>query len=366
VRYSDWDHVRRVLAVRLDGVGAVVTLGPALRVLKGALPRAQLTLLASPSGSQVVPLLPWVDDLLVHDPVWNERADGAQPAPIDVGAQVDLIELVEGRRFDVAVVFTSRDRSPWPAAYVCYLAGVPLRIGQSAERGGGLLTHWVRPLPGDAHPVDRDLYLLESAGLPVAGRQLQLRVPEAARHRAAGLLARLKPAWEEPFAVLAPAAGGPYPAAAYAHVCRELVDRAGLPVVVVGGGADAWLADRVLAVGAGPQVASLAGQTSVPELAAVIERAELVVTASAATMHVADALRRPMVVLAAAREPLARWRPRATPARLLRLGTATDPPPAVVAGEAVTVLAAPARRQAPDRSGRLAVAPPEPPADERA
>jgi ADP-heptose:LPS heptosyltransferase len=359
VRYKEWEHVRRVLAVRLEGVGSVVTLGPSLRVLKGALPKAQVALLASPSGSQVVPLLPWVDDLLVHDPIWQDTS--AEPL-IDVEAQVELVELIESRRFDVAIVFTSRQRSPWPAAYVCYLAGVPIRLGQSRELGGGLLTHWVRPLPDDAHPVDRELYLLESSGLPVAGRQLELHIPDPARVTAANLIEALGFLPEEPYAVLAPepvASRRRYPAGAYAELCRDLARRAGLPVVIVGGGGDAPMADQIAAGAGSAPVASVAGKTSVPELAAIVESATLVITGSAATMQVADALRRPMVVLAAADEPAAHWRPRAAVARLLRAKTYLEIPPTVVTEEALTVLEAPTQRDAPDPSGRLALSPPD-------
>jgi ADP-heptose:LPS heptosyltransferase len=133
-------------------------LGPALRTLKGALPKAQITLLASPDGAQAAPLLPWVDEVLVHDAVWqmgNVRGGAApEDVPIDVEAQVDVIEAIEGRQVDAAFIFTATGHSPWPAAYLTYLSGVGIRIGQSREFGGGLLTHWVEPLPDKVHQVD--------------------------------------------------------------------------------------------------------------------------------------------------------------------------------------------------------------------
>ena len=151
MQYRDWQHVRHILAVRLDDVGDVVMLGPALRTLKGALPQAQITLLASPEGAQVAPLLPWVDEVLVHEAVWQIRnvPGGADPedVPIDVEAQVDLIEAIEGRQIDAAFIFTATGHSPYPPAYLAYLSGVGIRIGQSKEFGGGLLTHWVEPCP---------------------------------------------------------------------------------------------------------------------------------------------------------------------------------------------------------------------------
>ena len=49
--------------------------------------------------------------------------------------------------YDAAVLFTEPGEAPWGQAYRLYLAGVPMRIGRSAEFGGSLLS---RCLPADA------------------------------------------------------------------------------------------------------------------------------------------------------------------------------------------------------------------------
>ena len=52
IRTIDWSQVQRILAMRLDNIGDVVMLGPALRAIREGAPQAQLTLMASPAGSQ--------------------------------------------------------------------------------------------------------------------------------------------------------------------------------------------------------------------------------------------------------------------------------------------------------------------------
>ncbi|XWK89587.1 MAG: hypothetical protein U7127_05860 [Phormidium sp.] len=54
----EWQNVRRILVIRLDNIGDVVMLSPALRTIHSHLPNASITLMASPAGSQVAPLLP--------------------------------------------------------------------------------------------------------------------------------------------------------------------------------------------------------------------------------------------------------------------------------------------------------------------
>lgn len=322
MRSDEWRAVRRLLAVRTGTAADVILLGPALRTLHQALPGAHLTLLTSPEGQEAAMLLPWLNRVLVHRPVW-EGGPGP-PGPVDVEPQLDLIEEIEAGRCDAAVVFTAADQSPWPAAYAAYLARVPRRLGQSGEAGGAVLTHRARPLPGDAHEVDRHLFLLETAGLPVAGRHLEVRVPEAAQATAERLLVRLRIPPGDPYVLLAPGMSPPshrYPPAAYTEVCRTLIAQTGLPVVVVGDRADIRLGARIVSdsVGAGAgHVASVAGQTSLAELAALVERANLVLTNHSVVMYLADAARRPLVVPFAGTEPLSRHRPRSEATTVLQ------------------------------------------------
>ena len=67
---SKWLAAHNILAIRLDNIGDVIMLGPALRAVKETLLDARLTLLASPAGATAVPLLPWFDDVIVCRAPW--------------------------------------------------------------------------------------------------------------------------------------------------------------------------------------------------------------------------------------------------------------------------------------------------------
>jgi hypothetical protein len=84
------------------------------------------------------------------------------------GELSDLIAEVRSLSCDAAVILTSAGQSPYSAAYLCYLAGIPVRIGRSLEFGGGVLTHWVKTLP-EKDPVDRHLSLLRLIDPPSTG-----------------------------------------------------------------------------------------------------------------------------------------------------------------------------------------------------
>lgn len=317
-------HWRRVLAMRPDNVGDVIMLGPALRALRASLPEAHITLLASPAGAQVAPMLAPVDEVMIERVVWQ---DASGRLPLDPARERRLVQRISAGAFDVALAFTSWAQSPWPAAYACYLAGVPVRAGESKEFGGSLLTHAAEPLGDEAHQVDRNLHLLEALGVPPAGRHLDLALPPDAEANAARLLADVGIDDAAPFICLAPGASCAarrYPPQRYAEVAALLAERSGLPVVVVGSDRELELAQPILACGH-DRVRSLVGCTGVTDLAAVIARSHLVLANDSGPMHLGDAFTRPMVVLYSGTELESQWRPRRAPSRLLRRPTPCSP-----------------------------------------
>ena len=120
------EQLHRILAIRLDNIGDVVMTSPALRALKAAYPGAHLTLMASPAGSQVAPLLPWVDDLITWRSIWQELNPGAE---FTAEREHELVALLQQGQFDAAFIFTSFSQSPHPPAFSCYLAGIFIRVG---------------------------------------------------------------------------------------------------------------------------------------------------------------------------------------------------------------------------------------------
>lgn len=66
--------------------------------------------------------------------------------------------------FAAAIVFTAPNQSPYAVAYRCYLGGIPIRIGQSIEFGGGVLSHCIQPIETDDITAHH-LHLLRSIGL---------------------------------------------------------------------------------------------------------------------------------------------------------------------------------------------------------
>lgn len=316
---------KRILAVRLDNIGDVIMLGPALRSLKACLPEAHITLMASPAGCQVAPFLPWVDDTLEWRPIWQ---DVSGSLPLDPQRELDLIHRLRQGNFDAAVIFTSFSQSPFPPAYACYLAGIPVRIGQSKEFGGNVLTLEVKPPADCGHQVDRNLHLIEQAGIPVAGRNMELVLPMEFNRRVDEILSTAGVDPMQPFILLAPGASCParrYDPRRFARAAELLPGAAGLPLIITGSAREAETLHPIIANAQPGQVISLVGQTNLGEYAALVRRAALVLTNNSSALHIADAFNRPMVVLYSGTEYEDQWRPRFSRHRLLLRKTWCSP-----------------------------------------
>jgi ADP-heptose:LPS heptosyltransferase len=318
-----WSAARRLLLARLDNAGDVVMLGPALRAIRAGLPSAHLTLWASPAGAEAAGLLPEIDDVFVTRALWQDLGH----LPFDPERERDVIQSLADRAFDALIVFTSFAQSPLPPAYAAYLAGVPLRAGSAREFGGSVLSDVVAPPADRAHQVERSLHLVRELGFSVASDHLAVTISDEARD-SLGLKLRLHGiGLGRPFILLHPGASCAarrYPADRFGEVGQLLYRALGWPIVISGHDRDRRLAATVaseLEAAAVP----LAGETSLAELSALIDRATVLVTNNTATMHLADALGTPEVVLFSGTERTEQWEPRSTPHRLLRRATPCSP-----------------------------------------
>jgi lipopolysaccharide heptosyltransferase II len=299
---STWQHARKILAVRLDSAGDVLMTTPALRALKESATERRVTLLTSPAGAAAARLVPAVDDIIEFSAPWMK------PALADPAADRALINRIAAGKFDAAVIFTVYSQNPLPAAYVCYLAGVPRRLAHCRENPYQLLTEWVpEPEPQERvrHEVRRQLDLVASVGAAARHEKLGIALPRVARRRAAAALATLGVPRDGPLVVAhvgASAASRRYPPASFSAALDLVVAEQRCHVVLTGDAAEVPLVESVRASMRSASY-SLAGCLDFAELCAIIEAADVLVSNNTAPAHIAAAVGTPVVDLYALTNP---------------------------------------------------------------
>ncbi len=320
------NQIRNILVMRLDNIGDVIMTSPALRAIKENLPDCRLTLMASPGGAKAAALLPWVDEVLPWRSLWQDLGK----LDFDPEREWELIRTLQAGKFDAAIIFTSFSQSPHPAAFVCYLAGIPLRLGESKEFGQGVLTLEIPAAPDEIHQVERNLRLIEAAGFEVKDRSLCIQIPEVAQQEALTLLSQSSKYQNyefPPYLLLNPwtsCQSRNYDSQRFAIAAHQLAEATQMPVVVTGVEKDRHKSASLLSM-LGDYAIDLIGKTTLAQLAALIANAELVLTNNTSTMHIADATRTPTVVMFAGTELESQWQPRNGYSRLLRHPTVCSP-----------------------------------------
>jgi lipopolysaccharide heptosyltransferase II len=298
-----WNELASILAVRLDGLGDLLMTTPALRALKEAHPGRSITLLTSGAGFKAVGGLPFVDDVLVFEAPWMKHGDMA-PAAMAAG-----LERLRQRRFDGAVIFTVHTQSALPAAMLCMLAGIPRRIAHCRENPYGLLTDWVRETDldmgvGVRHEVMRQVDLVAATGTVVADTRLAYEVRASARERMQVKARHAELACDERWIVLHPGATAPsrrYAISQFAEAARQLAACGAGQLVLAGGAEDADAIAQIRL--AAPQAVDLGGQLTLPEFAALLEAAAVLVANNSGPVHLAAAVGTPVVDLYALTNP---------------------------------------------------------------
>ena len=317
---NPWLAARNLLAVRLDNAGDVVMLGPALRAIKTTSPECRITLLASPAGSKAAPLLPWIDSVLAWRSIWQDLGQ----LPFDPARENELIQLVAERSFDAAMIFSSFSQTPHVAGYVCYLAGIPLRAGESKEFGGGTLSTELHDTPDEIHQVDRNLRLVHALGFTHIDPALEIAIPDASRGDVARRLRNAGINADQPLVLLHPgasAAARRYPAERLQQVAKLLQAR-GWPVVVTGSERERDLLEIV--VGDNDAI-PIFTDLSIQEFAALVARASTIICGNTLPLHLADATRTPVVALYSGTELISQWGPRFAPSMVLQRATDCAP-----------------------------------------
>ena len=173
-----------------------------------------------------------------------------------------------------------------------------MRVGFAAAREGAWLgyTHRVADPPGLRHAVERYLDVADFLGCGRTPVDFDIRVTDADEARADELLAPLK---GRPFALLMPGTNWPtkrWPAAHFTTLATLVESHLSLAPVTAGA------ADAAEAAAGVPGL-NLTNQTTVRELIALLKRAALVVCNDSGPMHLAAALRRPLVALFGPTDP---------------------------------------------------------------
>ena len=318
---------RRILLIKLSAVGDVVHTFPVLNKLRRRYPLARIDWLLRPQIAELVRHHPAVDNVLLFArQQWDRPWHTGWPAVRDLAR---LLTTMHATRYDLVIDMQGQFRT----ALFALASGAPVRIGfdrprpevwgatartlpaeaykhgwKGAREGSWVAyTHPIRISTLDVHAVDRYLCVGPMLGLDDAPADFSFVIPEASAATVDDLLVRRGIVGERARAGLVLLAPGTmwetkhWTVEGFAAVARHFLAR-GRPVVLVGAAADRRACAEIAA--AAPGTVDVAGQTTLTELAAMVRLAAISITNDSGPMHLAVALKRPVVSVFGPSDPL--------------------------------------------------------------
>jgi ADP-heptose:LPS heptosyltransferase len=311
---------RRILLLRLERIGDLLMSAGAIESVRAHAPEATIDLVVGSWNRAIAERIHGIDRVETLDAPWLAR--GAAAAGI--GRLVSAAWSWRARDYDLAINFEGDVRSHALIA----LGGARRRVGFAMAGGGPLLTDVVEHRP-DRHTADNAAALVAAAfpGSPALGPGAQpgpdpaagfrLDVPEGARRAARDLVGpHLR-------YLVVHASGGraikQWDLDRFAAATTTIARALDAAVVLSGAPGDAPLTAHVkAALPADLPVVDLTGRPDLLVLAAVLEGARLVLTGDTGPMHLAAAVRAPVVAVFGPSMPV-RYAPRSTAHRVVRI-----------------------------------------------
>jgi lipopolysaccharide heptosyltransferase II len=298
-----WATARNILCIRLDNLGDVLMCTPAIRALKQSVPGRKITILASEGSCAAARFIPEIDEVVGYAAPWMKSS-----AQKNIAADMAMIDTLRSRSFDAAVIFTSYSQSPLPAAMLCYLAGIPLRIAHCHENPYHLLTDWIGdPEPQETirHEVQRQLDLVAAVGCHTTDDRLSFAIPAADLAWAKQQLSALGIDTQKPWVLCHPgatAASRRYPPQHWSDIANQLAKNMSWSVIFTGDTTEIQLVEQIRQ-NANVQTHSLAGKMNLSRFAALLSLAPAIITNNSGPAHLAAAVGTPIIDLYALTNP---------------------------------------------------------------
>lgn len=288
---------QKILVVQTAFSGDVILTLPLVQVAKKVFPEARIDVVCVPRTAPVLHNHPVITNIIEFDKRGKDTG---------IGGLRRLSHRLKQERYDVALIPHRSLRS----ALLATLAKIPVRIGYDISAGAWFFTKRVHYKRED-HEIERNIALLTALNVRWNERELPELYPSDADRRIVDALLRDIPA-EKRSSVVAIAPGTVWYTKRwlkerFAELACRLVDD-GVTVVLIGGNEDRQLCEEIRrmellsrlqrsSAGNPADIINTAGKLSFLQSAELLRRCRLLVCNDSAPMHLAVAMRTPVVAI---------------------------------------------------------------------
>jgi lipopolysaccharide heptosyltransferase I len=277
----------RIAIIKPSALGDIVHSLPVLSALRERYPRAHITWIINQTYADLLRGHPDLDEVLPFD-----RKAARRNIWRAGGHYYRFFKKLRNQECDLVIDLQGLLRSGLMTA--ASRAGRRVGLSTARELSSFFYTDVVEvPYFNAIHAVDRYWLVIEALGFGDRPKQFRLHIPDEARSWAAALLGE-RP---RPWIVLGVGARWMtkrWPPQHFADLVRRALALAGGSILCVGGPSETALVQRLASLVREP-LHDLTGRTTLPQLAALLERADVMIANDTGPLHLAAALGRPVV-----------------------------------------------------------------------
>jgi lipopolysaccharide heptosyltransferase I len=278
---------RRIALLKPSALGDIVHALPVLSAMRHRYPDAEITWIVNRSYEPLLGGHPHLNSTLAFDRGLLKNGLGRTAATL-----WGFLSKLRRQRFDLVIDLQGLLRT----GLMAWASGAARKVGLSTAREGA---HWfytdTLPVAGhhSVHAVDRYWSVAEALGaghwpkqflLPIGNCERRWALERLRSHPRPWLGVSLGTRWDTKR----------WPVEHFVELSRRATKAAGGTVILVGSGDEGRLASRFVAI-MPSSVCNLVGQTTLPQLAAVLNVVDVMLANDSGPLHLAAALGKPVI-----------------------------------------------------------------------
>lgn len=277
-------NVKKILVIRLDHIGDVITSIPALRALRKHYSKAHITIVVRSLTKEIIENCPYIDEIIVYDPFWYRGKKN-----LNILSHIKFIHGLRKQKFDLAIDLRGELRN----IILAYKTKSRYRLAYDVKGGDFLLTH-IGDYKDNIHIIDRNLNLLKKIGINSNDRRLELFIARKEKKFIDDLLNNYK---IKKFVIIHPGSGGNlklWDNKKFANIGDYLSRK--YNVIITGSKNEELIVNEIIS-NMDKKPINLIGKLSLNQLAELIRRAELFISPDSGPMHIAKAVNTKLIAL---------------------------------------------------------------------
>lgn len=294
--------IKKVLVVRLDGVGDVVLSTAAFREIRKDFKNARITLLVGSWAKDVVKYLDNFNEVIVFDYFFFKSFRTKKLNILkDIIEFLRIIKKLRKEKFDLSIDL----RGDIFTVIFSFFSGARFRFGLADGGGGFLLTHPVWLKYGPVSAVGRTLKVCKELGIASPSDELDIKITSGDISRAKKMLLEHGISDKDSVVTISPISlfkWKSWPKEKFAQLIRKLKTLEGIKIILVGSSSEDDAIADIISMSDNNGI-NFAGKLNLVELAALLSLSKLYIGNDSGPTHIAFAMRIPIIQLFGPGEP---------------------------------------------------------------